>query len=198
MAFLEISSLSKSYGDGAKRVEVLSDIRLKVDEGEFIAIVGFSGSGKTTLISALAGLLKPDTGGVIFRGKEVTVPGPERGRGIPVLFADALALRARQCGTGGQFGLLEEAEGGAPGDHRPLHRHGRADPCPRSQAGGIVRRHAPAGCRGPGARHAAGSPVDGRAAFRARRADPVQASGRVRRNLHEGEEDDRAHHQRCR
>ncbi|MGF1621012.1 MAG: ABC transporter ATP-binding protein [Rhodomicrobiaceae bacterium] len=79
MPILEISGLSKYYGDGAGRADVLKDIHLKVEEGEFIAIVGFSGSGKTTLISALAGLIEPDEGGVIFRGKEITGPGPERG-----------------------------------------------------------------------------------------------------------------------
>jgi nitrate/nitrite transport system ATP-binding protein len=79
MAFLEISGLSKHFGEGANRTDVLDNINLKVNEGEFIAIVGFSGSGKTTLISALAGLQKPDEGGVIFKGTEVTEPSPERG-----------------------------------------------------------------------------------------------------------------------
>ncbi len=79
MSILEITGLSKSFGDGARKTEVLSNINLKVEEGEFIAIVGFSGSGKTTLISALAGLTKPDEGGVIYRGKEISGPGPERG-----------------------------------------------------------------------------------------------------------------------
>ena len=79
MSFLEISGLSKSYGEGADRTEVLDDINLKVEDGEFIAIVGFSGSGKTTLISALAGLTTPDEGGVIFKGKEIDGPGAERG-----------------------------------------------------------------------------------------------------------------------
>lgn len=79
MTILEISGLSKSYGDGAEHTEVLSNINLKVAEGEFIAIVGFSGSGKTTLISLLAGLIEPDEGGVIFKGSEIDGPGPERG-----------------------------------------------------------------------------------------------------------------------
>ncbi len=79
MTILEITSLSKHYGEAAHRTDVLTDINLKVAEGEFIAIVGFSGSGKTTLISALAGLIEPDQGGVIFRGKEISGPGPERG-----------------------------------------------------------------------------------------------------------------------
>jgi nitrate/nitrite transport system ATP-binding protein len=78
MSFVEISDLSKHYGEGANRTEVLSNINLKVEESEFIAIVGFSGSGKTTLISALAGLIEPDTGGVLFKGKEIDGPSPER------------------------------------------------------------------------------------------------------------------------
>ncbi|PHP66824.1 nitrate/sulfonate/bicarbonate ABC transporter ATP-binding protein [Zhengella mangrovi] len=79
MTILEISAMSKSYGEGTSRTDVLDNVNLKVDEGEFIAIVGYSGSGKTTLISALAGLIAPDEGGVIFRGKEISGPGPERG-----------------------------------------------------------------------------------------------------------------------
>ena len=79
MTILEITGLSKSYGEGANRTAVLDNINLKVNEGEFIAIVGFSGSGKTTLISALAGLTQADRGGVVFRGKEIDGPGPERG-----------------------------------------------------------------------------------------------------------------------
>ncbi|WP_305984518.1 ABC transporter ATP-binding protein [Roseibium sp. MMSF_3544] len=79
MSFLEISGVSKSYGEGADRTDVLEDINLKVEEGEFIAIVGFSGTGKTTLISLLAGLIEADAGGVIFKGKEIDGPSPDRG-----------------------------------------------------------------------------------------------------------------------
>ncbi|MEH6495274.1 MAG: nitrate ABC transporter ATP-binding protein [Pseudomonas marincola] len=79
MPILEISGLSKHFDHGGTRTEVLSDINLKVEQGEFIAIVGFSGSGKTTLISALAGLIKPDQGGVIFQGKQVTEPSTHMG-----------------------------------------------------------------------------------------------------------------------
>ncbi|MEM7249883.1 MAG: nitrate ABC transporter ATP-binding protein [Pseudomonadota bacterium] len=79
MSILEITGLSKSYGEGAERTDVLSDINIKVEAGEFIAIVGFSGSGKTTLISALAGLIECDEGGVVFKGKEVSGPSSERG-----------------------------------------------------------------------------------------------------------------------
>jgi nitrate/nitrite transport system ATP-binding protein len=79
MSFLEITGLSKGYGEGAARTDVLADINLSVVEGEFIAIVGFSGSGKTTLISAIAGLTAPDSGSIKVRGKDISGPGPERG-----------------------------------------------------------------------------------------------------------------------
>ncbi|MEP2942502.1 MAG: nitrate ABC transporter ATP-binding protein [Hyphomicrobiales bacterium] len=79
MSLLEITDLSKHYGEGAARTDVLSDINLKVEDGEFIAIVGFSGSGKTTLISALAGLITPDRGGIIFKDKEIDGPSSDRG-----------------------------------------------------------------------------------------------------------------------
>ena len=79
MAILELKSVGKSYGSGDARTHVLEDVSLSVEEGEFVAIVGFSGSGKTTLINLMAGLIAPDSGEVLFRGKPVTEPWPERG-----------------------------------------------------------------------------------------------------------------------
>ncbi|MBK1839706.1 ATP-binding cassette domain-containing protein [Azospirillum sp. YIM B02556] len=75
MAILDLKGVSKSYG----ATQVLRDIDLSIEEGEFVAIVGFSGSGKSTLINLIAGLAMPDTGEVLYRGKPVTGPGPERG-----------------------------------------------------------------------------------------------------------------------
>ena len=79
MAILELSKVGKSYGVGAGRVDVLKDVSLAIQDGEFVAIVGFSGSGKTTLMSLMAGLIRADAGEVRFRGAPVTAPGPERG-----------------------------------------------------------------------------------------------------------------------
>jgi nitrate/nitrite transport system ATP-binding protein len=79
MAILELKSVGKSYGSGHTRTHVLKNVSLSVEEGEFVAILGFSGSGKTTLINLMAGLTAPDSGEVLFRGKPVTEPGPERG-----------------------------------------------------------------------------------------------------------------------
>jgi len=76
---LELRGVSKSYGTGAHRTQVLKNIDLRIKEGEFVAIVGFSGSGKTTLISLIAGLIDPDEGEILSNGKPIAGPGPDRG-----------------------------------------------------------------------------------------------------------------------
>ncbi len=76
---LELKNVSKSYRSGGGVTHVLSDVNLSIREGEFVAILGFSGSGKTTLISTIAGLVTPDAGDVLMKGKPVTGPGPDRG-----------------------------------------------------------------------------------------------------------------------
>jgi nitrate/nitrite transport system ATP-binding protein len=78
MAFLELNNVSKGYGFGPKRAEVLHDINLSIAEGEFVAIVGYSGAGKTTLMSLIAGLQPADAGTVMLRGEPVTEPSPDR------------------------------------------------------------------------------------------------------------------------
>ena len=79
MAFLELKNVTKHFGEGKNRHEVLKDINLTVEEGEFLAILGFSGSGKTTLISLISGLVKPDHGEILLKGKPIEGPGPDRG-----------------------------------------------------------------------------------------------------------------------
>ena len=64
---------------GARTTAVLTGVSLTIAAGEFVAIVGFSGAGKSTLISLLAGLERPTAGRVLFEGKEITGPSPERG-----------------------------------------------------------------------------------------------------------------------
>ncbi|MCR9086690.1 MAG: nitrate ABC transporter ATP-binding protein [Rhodobacteraceae bacterium] len=79
MPVLEFKNVSKGFGDGATRTDVLRNIDLSVEDSEFLAILGFSGTGKTTLINLIAGLEFPDQGEVLFKGKPIEGPGPDRG-----------------------------------------------------------------------------------------------------------------------
>ncbi len=79
MPYLELKNVSKSFGADSEKIEVLKDINLSVEKGEFLAIVGFSGSGKSTLINLINGLIFPDSGEILVDGKKVTGPGPDRG-----------------------------------------------------------------------------------------------------------------------
>ncbi|ERK43662.1 ABC transporter ATP-binding protein [Eubacterium ramulus] len=76
---LSIQNVKKSFTVDGQKVDVLKDINLEVQEGEFIAIVGHSGCGKSTLLKIIAGLEKNDTGLVTVDGKEVNGPGMDRG-----------------------------------------------------------------------------------------------------------------------
>ena len=82
MAFLELRHVHKGYDAASRRVartEVLADVCLEVERGEFVAIVGYSGAGKTTLLSLIAGLLAPDMGTLSIDGRQITGPGHDRG-----------------------------------------------------------------------------------------------------------------------
>lgn len=79
MSFLKLDNVSKGFGEGVHRTEVLKDITLDVKEGEFLVLLGFSGTGKTTLINLLAGIDTPSKGAATFKGEKITGPGPERG-----------------------------------------------------------------------------------------------------------------------
>ena len=79
MLLLEIKGVSKGFGPAKARTEVLHDLHLEVEQGEFVAIIGYSGAGKTTLMSLILGLQFPDVGEVLLKGQKVTGPGPDRG-----------------------------------------------------------------------------------------------------------------------
>ncbi len=78
-ALLEISYLSKTFETKRGPYHALKDVRLKVNQGEFVSLIGHSGCGKSTLLSIVAGLIASSTGGVILEGKEIDGPGPDRG-----------------------------------------------------------------------------------------------------------------------
>lgn len=71
-ALLAAHTVSKSYGD----FHALRNVSVSVADGEFISIVGPNGAGKSTLVNVLTGLLKPTSGHVHFRGRDIAGIGP--------------------------------------------------------------------------------------------------------------------------
>ena len=78
MSYLKIDHVDKRFARGATTTEVLKDISLVIDKGEFVSIIGHSGCGKSTLLNIVAGLTSVSAGAVLLEGKEVNAPGPER------------------------------------------------------------------------------------------------------------------------
>lgn len=79
-AMLKFKGASKVYLDARfRKVEALQEISFSVAEGEFVSIIGPSGCGKSTLLRLAAGLEAATAGEVLYRGKPVTGPQPERG-----------------------------------------------------------------------------------------------------------------------
>lgn len=72
MALLELNSISKSYPIGGEVVHALRSITLKIEKGEYVALMGPSGSGKSTLMNILGCLDSPSGGTYILNGKEVS------------------------------------------------------------------------------------------------------------------------------
>ncbi|GFI03360.1 MAG: ABC transporter ATP-binding protein [Lachnospiraceae bacterium] len=72
MVILETNGLKKYYGEGESLVKALDGVDLKVEQGEFVSIVGTSGSGKSTLLHMLGGLDYPTEGKVLVDGKDIS------------------------------------------------------------------------------------------------------------------------------
>jgi nitrate/nitrite transport system ATP-binding protein len=77
-AYLKIDHVEKTFQRGATSTNVLKDVSLVIDKGEYVSIIGHSGCGKSTLLNIVAGLTPVTEGAVLLEGKEVNAPGPER------------------------------------------------------------------------------------------------------------------------
>ena len=72
MNVLEFKNVTKSYKDGNNEIEALKETNFKIEEGQFIAIIGPSGSGKSTFLTLAGGLQTPSKGQIIINGKDYT------------------------------------------------------------------------------------------------------------------------------
>lgn len=72
MNVLEFKNVTKSYQDGNNEIEALKETNFKIEEGQFIAIIGPSGSGKSTFLTLAGGLQTPSKGQIIINGKDYT------------------------------------------------------------------------------------------------------------------------------
>ncbi len=69
---LKLSNIRKSFGEGEGRIEVLKDINLEVEKGEFVVLLGPSGSGKSTLLNIIGGIDSADCGKITIRDKSMS------------------------------------------------------------------------------------------------------------------------------
>jgi nitrate/nitrite transport system ATP-binding protein len=76
--YLLLDHIDKKFTRGSQETEVLKDVTLSVEQGEYVSIIGHSGCGKTTLLNIVAGLTPVSSGGVILENREVNDPGPDR------------------------------------------------------------------------------------------------------------------------
>ena len=71
MSILEVKNLTKTYGKGDSLVKAVDDVSFKVEEGEFVAIIGASGSGKSTLLHMIGGVDNATSGEIIVDGENI-------------------------------------------------------------------------------------------------------------------------------
>ena len=77
-AYLKLDHIDKTFTRGNAATEVLKDINLTIEKGEYVSIIGHSGCGKSTLLNIVAGLTNATMGCVLLENREVNSPGPDR------------------------------------------------------------------------------------------------------------------------
>jgi nitrate/nitrite transport system ATP-binding protein len=78
MTHLELTGVAIDFPTSRGPFRALNGVNLKIDQGEFVSLIGHSGCGKSTVLNIVAGLYQATEGGVVLEGREVRDPGPER------------------------------------------------------------------------------------------------------------------------
>ncbi len=76
--YLEFSDVTKVFPTPKGDFVAVEGVNLRVQEGEFISIMGHSGCGKSTLLNMVAGMSRCSRGGISLKGREIVAPGPDR------------------------------------------------------------------------------------------------------------------------
>jgi ABC-type Fe3+/spermidine/putrescine transport system ATPase subunit len=143
MSSIVVKGINKSFSDG--KVTALSDVNLKIENGEYAVLLGPSGCGKTTLLKTIAGILEPDEGSIYMGNKDVTKLPPED-RDIGFVFQDYALFPHLNVLQNTMYGplvrgkLFNEVEKTA---HEMLELVGlavRYDAFPRELSGGMKQR----------------------------------------------------------
>ncbi|MGG7177918.1 ABC transporter ATP-binding protein [Clostridium paraputrificum] len=103
MSYLSLRNIKKNFG----KVEVLRDINIEIEKGEFICFLGPSGCGKTTLLRIVAGLEKLDDGNVYLEGKDISKLSPSE-RNIGIVFQNYALFPNLSVFDNIAFGLVNE------------------------------------------------------------------------------------------
>ena len=77
-AFIDVHAAEVTFQTKKGPFQALRDIHLKVQQGEFVTLIGHSGCGKSTLLNLIAGLIRPTSGVLLCDNREIAAPGPER------------------------------------------------------------------------------------------------------------------------
>ena len=135
---LSIRGLQKSFSVSGHSVEILSNINLEVNPGEFIAVVGGSGCGKSTLLKIVAGLLGDYSGEVLLGNQKIEWPGRDRG----FVFQESRLMPWLTVKENVAFGLEDsKADLHKVGEYLKLvGLSGFADAYPAQLSGGMAQR----------------------------------------------------------
>ncbi|HLM13984.1 MAG TPA: ATP-binding cassette domain-containing protein, partial [Reyranella sp.] len=77
-SYLKFEQIGMSFRRGQMATEVLRDVNLTIEQGEFVSLIGHSGCGKSTVLSMIAGLQRATKGGVVINGRQTIEPGANR------------------------------------------------------------------------------------------------------------------------